>query len=120
MKGLHQQSSVLSALSKHDLVPSEMVDTISADFIQQKKPFVRYLVEDKHFNAGHIANILAKSFGYPLIDLQHFDTSLVPEGIRNEKLIRKHDALPLFLRGKVLFVAMSDPCLLYTSDAADE
>jgi type IV pilus assembly protein PilB len=94
-----------------------MVDRISADFIQQSKPFVRYLVEDKHFNALHIANILSKSFGYPLIDLQQFDTSLVPEGIRNEKLIRKHNALPLFLRGKVLFIAMSDPTNL---DALEE
>ncbi|WP_448548913.1 type IV-A pilus assembly ATPase PilB [Thalassotalea fusca] len=117
MKGLHQQSSVLSALSKHDLVPTELVDTISAEFIQQKKPFVRYLVEDKHFNAQHIAAILSKSFGYPLIDLSVFDTTLVPEGIRNEKLIRKHNALPLFLRGKVLFVAMSDPTNL---DALEE
>ena len=117
MKGLHQQSSVLSALSKHDLVPTDMVDEISADFIQQKKPFVRYLVEDKHFNPHHIANILSRSFGYPLIDLKQFDTSLVPEGIRNEKLIRKHNALPLYLRGKVLFVAMSDPTNL---DALEE
>jgi type IV pilus assembly protein PilB len=117
MKGLHQQSSVLSALSKHDLVPTEMVDEISAEFIQQKKPFVRYLVEDKNFNAQNIASILSRSFGYSLIDLQHFDTSLVPEGIRNEKLIRKHNALPLFLRGKVLFVAMSDPTNL---DALEE
>jgi len=117
MKGLHRQSSVLSALSKHDLVPTEMVGKISAEFIQQKKPFVRYLVEDKHFNALHIANILSKSFGYPLIDLQQFDTSLVPEGVRNEKLIRKHNALPLFLRGKVLFIAMSDPTNL---DALEE
>lgn len=117
MKGLHQQSSVLSALSKHDLVPTEMVDQISADFIQQKKPFVRFLVEDKNFNAQNIATILSKSFGYPLIDLAHFDTSLVPEGIRNEKLIRKHNALPLFLRGKVLYVAISDPTNL---DALEE
>ncbi|GHF79602.1 type IV-A pilus assembly ATPase PilB [Thalassotalea marina] len=109
MKGLHQQSSVLSALSKHDLVPVELVDKISAEFIQQKKPFIRYLVEDKNYNAQNIANILSKSFGYPLIDLTQFDTSLVPDGIRNEKLIRKHNALPLFLRGKVLYVAMSDP-----------
>ncbi|MEW6989284.1 type IV-A pilus assembly ATPase PilB [Colwelliaceae bacterium 6441] len=109
MKGLHQQSSVLSALAKHDIVPSEMVAEISAGFIQQKKPFVRYLVEDKNFNAQHIANILSRSFGYALIDLKSFDTTLVPEGIRNEKLIRKHNALPLFLRGKILFVGMSDP-----------
>lgn len=117
MKGLHQQSSVLSALSKHDIVPTEMVEQISADFIQQKKPFVRYLVEDKHFNAQSIAKILAKSFGYPLLDLAYFDTSLVPDGVRNEKLIRKHNALPLYLRGKVLYVAMSDPTNL---DALEE
>ncbi|MDO6427198.1 type IV-A pilus assembly ATPase PilB [Thalassotalea sp. 1_MG-2023] len=117
MKGLHQQSSVLSALSKHDLVPTEMVDKISADFIQQSKPFVRFLVEDKNYNAQKIATILSRSFGYPLIDLAHFDTSLVPEGIRNEKLIRKHNALPLFLRGKVLYVAISDPTNL---DALEE
>lgn len=117
MKGLHQQSSLLSALSKHNLIPTEMVDQISADFIQQKKPFVRYLVEDKNYNANAIATILSKSFGFPVIDLTEFDTTLVPEGVRNEKLVRKHGALPLFLRGKVLFVAMSDPTNL---DALEE
>ena len=109
MKGLHQQSSLLAALSKSNLIPVELVDQLGAAFIKQDKPFVRFLVEDKHYNAHKIAAILSKNFGIPLIDLKHFDTSLVPEGIRNEKLIRKHNALPLFLRGKVLFVAMSDP-----------
>ena len=109
MKGIHQQSSLLAALCKSNLVPNEIIDDISAAFIKQEKPFVRFLVEDKHYNAHKIATILSKNFGIPLIDLKHFDTSLVPEGIRNEKLIRKHNALPLFLRGKVLFVAMSDP-----------
>ena len=117
MKGLHQQSSLLSALTKHNLVPTDMVAPISAAFIEQKKPFIRFLVEDKDFNANSIATVLSKSFGYPLIDLSEFDTSLVPEGIRNEKLVRKHSALPLFLRGKVLFIAMSDPTNL---DALEE
>jgi len=117
MKGHHQQSSLLSALSKHNLVPEELVDEISATFLQQKKPFIRYLVEDKNYNAVSIVSILSRSFGYPHIDLKNFDTSLVPEGIRNEKLIHKHNALPLFLRGKVLFVAMSDPTNL---DALEE
>ncbi|WDE06046.1 type IV-A pilus assembly ATPase PilB [Thalassomonas viridans] len=117
MKGHHQQSSLLSALSKHNLVPEELVDEISATFLQQKKPFIRYLVEDKNYNAVSIVSILSRSFGYPHIDLKNFDTSLVPDGIRNEKLIHKHNALPLFLRGKVLFVAMSDPTNL---DALEE
>ena len=109
MKGLHQQSSLLSALAKHNVVLSDMIAEISAGFIQQKKPFVRYLVEDKKIDAEKIANTLSRSFGYPLIELANYDTSLVPDGIRNEKLVRKHNALPIFLRGKVLFVAMSDP-----------
>jgi len=109
MKGLHQQSSLLSALSKHDLIPSEMIEEISSGYIQQKKPIIRYLVEDKHFNALDIAKVLSTSFGHPLVNLQDFDTTLTPEGLRNEKLIIKHHAMPLFLRGKVLFVAMSDP-----------
>ncbi len=117
MKGLHQQSSVLSALSKHNLVPAELVEKISADFIRQKKPFIRYLVEDNNIDPENIATILSRSFGYPLIDLASFDTTIIPEGVRNEKLVRKHNALPLFLRGKVLFVAMSDPTNL---DALEE
>ncbi len=109
MKGNHKQSSLLSALSKYDVVPASMVESINTDFQKQKKPFIRFLVEDKEYDANNIANTLSRTFGYPLIDLTTFDTSLVPEGVRNESLIRKHHALPLFLRGKVLFVALSDP-----------
>jgi type IV pilus assembly protein PilB len=109
MKGHHRQLSVLSTLLKHDIVAENKVDIISADFLKQSKPFIRFLIEDKNLDAENIAKILSRSFGYPLIDLNAFDTAMIPDGIRNEKLIRKHNALPLFLRGKVLFVAMSDP-----------
>ncbi len=117
MKGSHQQSSVLSALSKEHLVPLSSIDDICADYRGKNKPFIRYLVEDKNFDSKKIAQILSHKFGYPYIQLSNFDTTLVPEGIRNEKLITKHNALPLFLRGKVLFVAMSDPTNL---DALEE
>jgi type IV pilus assembly protein PilB len=109
MKGSHQQSSVLSALSKQNLISSELLDEISEDFSGKKIPFIRYLIENKSINGHLIAKTLSKSFGYPQIQLSGFDTNLIPEGVRNEKLIIKHNALPLFLRGKVLFVAMSDP-----------
>lgn len=117
MKGNHQQSSVLSALSNEHLVPLASVDNIFSDFTGKNKPFIRYLVDDKNIDGKKIAAILSYKFGYPYIQLANFDTTLVPEGIRNEKLIRKHNALPLFLRGKVLFVAMSDPTNL---DALEE
>jgi type IV pilus assembly protein PilB len=117
MIGNHQQSSVLSALSKEQLIPVDCIEKICADYNGKHKPFIRFLVEDKNFDSKKIAKILSHRFGYPYIQLDDFDTSLVPEGIRNEKLITKHNALPLFLRGKVLFVAMSDPTNL---DALEE
>lgn len=117
MKGHHQQSSVLSALSNEQLVPLTSIDEICTDYIGKHKPFIRFLVEDKNIDGKEIAKILSNKFGYPYIQLANYDTSLVPEGVRNEKLITKHNALPLFLRGKVLFVAMSDPTNL---DALEE
>ncbi|GAA0814919.1 type IV-A pilus assembly ATPase PilB [Colwellia asteriadis] len=109
MKGSHQQSSVLSALAKQNLIPPELFDEISDDFKNKNVPFIRYLIDDRSLDGIKIAKVLSKSFGYPQIQLNNFDTSLMPEGVRNEKLILKHNALPLYLRGKVLFVAMSDP-----------
>ena len=117
MKGNHHQSSVLSALTNERLVPLENVNDIVSGFVGNNKPFIRYLVEDKKIDGKKIAAILSGSFGCPYIQLSNFDTTLVPEGVRNEKLINKHNALPLFLRGKVLFVAMSDPTNL---DALEE
>ena len=117
MKANHQQSSVLSALSNEHLISLDSADELFSDFSGKNKPFIRYLVEDKKLDGEKIAAILSHRFGYPYIQLSHFDTSLVPEGVRNEKLIHKHNALPLFLRGKVLFVAMSDPTNL---DALEE
>jgi type IV pilus assembly protein PilB len=117
MKGNHQQSSVLTALAKHNLISVDSFDDIANDFSNKNKPFIRFLIEDKHLDSKNIAKVLSKNFGFPQIQLEHFDISLIPEGIRNEKLITKHNALPLYLRGKVLFVAMSDPTNL---DALEE
>lgn len=109
MKGFHQQSSLLLTLTKHHVVSPKMVDKISAGFISQKRPLISYLVEEHGICPEHIATVLSRIFDYPLIDLAHLESSYLPHGIRNEKLIRKHNALPLYLRGKVLYVAMSDP-----------
>lgn len=117
MKGLHKQSSLLSALEKNSIVLDSQVEEISAHCYENKKNVISFLVNERNIDPLLIASTLGKSFGAPLIDLSCFDMSLIPDGIRNEKLIRKHNALPLFLRGKLLFVAMSNPTDL---DALEE
>ena len=48
-------------------------------------------------------------FGVPFFDLDAIDCRRLPINLVSEKLIRKCHALPLFARGKTLFVAVSDP-----------
>jgi type IV pilus assembly protein PilB len=52
MKGSHQQSSVLSALSKQNLISLESIDDITDDFTGKNKPFIRYLIEDKNIDGN--------------------------------------------------------------------
>ncbi len=49
-------------------------------------------------------------FNTPQLDLEDFDKSLLPdEEYLNEKLIRKHHILPIARKGKMLYVATTDP-----------
>lgn len=115
MKGTHQQSSLLSALAKHGLV--ENITEISAAVQKKRAKVVPFLVHEEKLAAQPIAKCLSQYYGLPYIDLSFFDTAMIPEGVRNEKLISKHNALPLYTRGKILFVAVSDPTNL---DALEE
>ncbi len=82
-----------------------------------KKPLVAHLVEEKLLSAADLAHAAANEFGVPLLDLVVVDVDPQVTNLVSEKLIRHHQALPLFKRGKRLFVAVSDPTNL---DALDE
>jgi len=71
MKGLHQQSSLLAALTKHNLVSETVANEFSASFLKQPKSFMRFLVEDNHINAIHIANVTSSLPYYWLHRIQH-------------------------------------------------
>jgi type IV pilus assembly protein PilB len=72
-------------------------------------PLAQYLVEEKVLPARKIATAAAKVFGVPFLDLDAYDKELAPIDLVSEKLIHRHHALPIFQRGSVLFVAVSDP-----------
>lgn len=83
---------------------------------KKKKPLVSYLVEQKLVDGGKIASSAAEEFGIPLFDLDAIELDLDTTMLVEEKLIRKHHALPLYKRGNRLFVAVSDPTNLQGLD----
>ena len=77
---------------------------------------VQQLVDVKGIDSASIASAASSEFGVPLLDLKAFDTSQLPEDLVDVKLIQRHHALPLFKRGKRLFIALADPTNLQALD----
>ncbi|WNC72988.1 type IV-A pilus assembly ATPase PilB [Thalassotalea psychrophila] len=109
MKGIHRQSSLLSALVRNEVITKEKAADVFSVSQKQKQSIISYLVNKTDVCPIHLSKVLSKSFGYSLIDLKKIDLNAIPDGLRNEKLIQKHNALPLYLRGGILFIAVSDP-----------
>ncbi len=98
------------------LISSEAAQKAAADAAQEKIPFVRHLVHKKLANAKEIANAAANEFGVPLFDLDAMDMEQANTTLVNEKLIKKHNALPLTKRGNRLYIAISDPTNILALD----
>lgn len=83
---------------------------------KNKMPFALQLVTSSNVSGKDIALAASDEFGTPIIDIDALSSESIPVGIVDQKLIRKHHALPLFKRGNRLFVAVSDPTNLHALD----
>ncbi len=102
-------SGLASRLVQDQLISEEQARTAFNEALKHHQPLVQYLVEQKVLDSRRIAVAAADEFGVPLLDLDAIDLSELPLNVVDEKLLRKHRALPLFRRGSRLFLAVSDP-----------
>jgi type IV pilus assembly protein PilB len=94
-------------------------DTAKDAFIQASQnriPLVTYLTQNQLADSSRLAFSAAMEFGVSVLDLSAFLPEMLPEKVVDEKLIRKHHALPLFKRGNRLFIAVSDPTNIQALD----
>ena len=109
-------SGLAGRLVRDRLLTEDQASTASSDALRHRQPFVQYLVEQRLLDSRRIAIAASHEFGVPLLDLSSIELADIPLSLVDEKLIRKHRALPLFRRGNRLFLALSDP----TNDQALE
>src|SRR6056297_754170 len=103
-------------LVRDALLSERQAQTAHEESTRRRQPLVQYLVEQKLVESRRIAIAASQEFGVPLLDLDAMDTLDLPLALVDERLIRKHHALPLHRRGNRLFVGISDP----TNDRALE
>ncbi|MGA3157553.1 MAG: type IV-A pilus assembly ATPase PilB [Steroidobacteraceae bacterium] len=83
---------------------------------EKKTSFVTQLIMTGAANARDIANAAANEYGVPIMDLTALTIDLDTIRVVSDKLLAKHRVLPLFRRGKKLFLGVADPTNLHAID----
>src|SRR5262249_44534679 len=83
---------------------------------ERKTSVVTQLVSSGVANARDIAVAASNEFGVPLFDLDAVTLEIDTVRLVSDKLISKHRVLPVFRRGKRLFLGVADPTNLHAID----
>jgi type IV pilus assembly protein PilB len=94
---------------------SAMINALQAAK-DRRSSFVTQLIAAGAAKARDIAIAASTEFGVPLYDLDSHQVELDTVKLVQDKLMQKHRCLPLFRRGKRLFLAVADPTNLHAID----
>ena len=83
---------------------------------ERKTSVVTQLVASGAAAARDIAVAASNEYGVPLFDIEAVNLDLEVVRLVSDKLLAKHRVLPLFRRGKRLFLAVADPTNLHAID----
>ncbi|MGH8482182.1 MAG: type IV-A pilus assembly ATPase PilB [Nevskiaceae bacterium] len=78
---------------------------------------VSQIIDDKLAAPAKVAHSASNAFGVPMLDLGAIELEADTVRLVSEKLMRQHRVLPLFKRGKRLYVGIADPTNLPALDA---
>ncbi|MER2493814.1 type IV-A pilus assembly ATPase PilB [Catenovulum sediminis] len=70
---------------------------------------IQYIRKHGWYSELELAEEISQRFHTPLFDLNYFDIKSIKPELLKEKLSEKHKVLPLFLRGRTLFLATVNP-----------
>ena len=103
-------------LVQEGVIDEDALQTAAGDAKKEKVSLVSYLVNHQLADPKDIALAACHEFGVPIIDLHCLDVDLESVRLVNQGILEKHRVLPLFTRGRKLFVGLSDPTNLQAVD----
>lgn len=102
------KGALLRQLVSHQLISDDDVERVSNNRSQYHS-MAETLVAENVITAENLVLFASQRFGVPRFDINQFDLSSIPEDVKNEKLVIKHQVLPIGKKGRTLFLATSDP-----------
>ena len=119
--GSGETKAFLGGLARRLVADGIVTEGLAAEAQQKSRKsnssFVALLLESsKDLKPAVIASSAAQEFGAPLVDLAAITVDPDIAASVSAKLLQKHNALPIYRRGKKLCVAVSDPTNLQALD----
>ena len=94
---------------QHGRLDEPEAQTLARDAHRAGITFVEQLLKSGRSRAAEVAQFASSTFGYPLLDLSAYDRAYLPRGTIDARMIQSARVVPLFVRGKHLALAISDP-----------
>lgn len=112
----HIMNSLSKRLVREGLMDEGEALAAQADARNRRQTYIHYLYSSGRVDQDQLATLIAEEFGLPYLDLDAFDTQRFPKKVVDEKLLRKHQVLPLLVRGNLLTLGLSTPTNLAAMD----
>ena len=109
-------SGMARRLVSEGVLPEADVRKAMLDCAQHKVTLAAWMLDQNLVDSTQLTQIASAEFGMPMMDVTSINPASMPLGLISEALINKHQALPLFRRGKRLFVGIADPMQSHALD----
>ena len=110
-------SGLARMLVQENLLSEADATAIQAQANTVKTPFITQVITSRKVSAEKIAETSSKSFGFPYLNLDAFNSDYLPAKSIDLKLMQTNRVIALKNQNNVLFVAISDPTNLHALDS---
>lgn len=102
-------SGLARALVKEGTLMQKEAENLAAQAKNNGIAFTEQFLMSRKMTASELALFAAKNFGTPLFDLNAFNLEQISSEHLDLKFAAQQRLLPLHMRGKILYIAISDP-----------
>tara|TARA_R110002126_G_scaffold98045_28_gene228167 strand:- start:882 stop:2576 length:1695 start_codon:yes stop_codon:yes gene_type:complete len=106
---VNANSTLLKRLLQQGIIDNDKATKAISEKSGNYRTLPELLINEKLIGSARLAELATQFSSALCIDLDYYDLVSVPEDLRNEKLIRKNDMLPLSKRGRTMYLAVIDP-----------
>ena len=99
---------LLRILVQQKLVPQDNIEKYQTA-VKAEKPVLPLLFNDKIITPEALAELCARLFNYPVLDLNYYPRSRVIKDVMTSEQMKEFRCIPLLKRGRSLYVGVSDP-----------